>query len=53
MMSARTKIQARGELKVEYRSSVNVFLDDCAVEDAASPVLLSMTMVVVTVRAAE
>lgn len=53
MMSARTKIQARGELKVEYRSSVNVFLDDRAVEDAASPVLLSMTMVVVTVRAAE
>lgn len=54
MMSARTKIQASGELKVEWRSSVKVFLDPRTDGDPASPFLLSMTIVVVIdVRAEE
>lgn len=47
IMRARTKIQASGELKVEYSSSVKVFLDVRAAADPTSPFLLSMTMVVV------
>lgn len=46
-MRARTRIQASGELKVELRSSENVFLDPREDADAASPPLASMTMVVV------
>lgn len=54
MMRARTKIQASGELKVEWRSSVKVFLDPRTDGDPASPFLLSMTIVVVVdVRAEE
>lgn len=49
MMRAKTKIQASGELKVERRSSVKVFLDPRTGGEPASPPLLSMTMVVVVV----
>lgn len=49
MTRARTRIQASGELKVEYRSSAKVFLDPRAAADPASPFLASMTMVVVVV----
>lgn len=48
-MRARTKIQASGELKVEWRLSANVFLDPRTDGDPASPFLASMTMVVVVV----
>lgn len=51
MMRAKTRIQASGELKVEYRSSVNVFFDPLEDGDPASPFLASMTMVVVEDRA--
>lgn len=53
MMRARTRIQASGELKVEYRLSVNVFwgpLEAAAAAAAASLLRLSMTMVVVDDR---
>lgn len=53
MMRARTKIQASGELKVAYRSSVKVFLEDRTGGDPASTFLWSMTMVVVRDRAGE
>lgn len=53
MMRARTRIQASGELKVEYTSSVKVFLDPRGDADPASPFLASMTMVVVEDRAEE
>lgn len=53
MMRARTRIQASGELKVEYRSSVKVFFDPWEDADPASPFLASMTMVVVEDRAEE
>lgn len=53
IMRARTRIQASGELKVEYRSSVNVFFDPLEDGDAASPFLASTTMVVVEERAEE
>lgn len=53
MMRARTRIQASGELKVEYRSSVNVFFDPLEDGDPASPFLASTTMVVVEDRAEE
>lgn len=52
-MRARTRIQASGELKVECRSSVNVFFDPLEDGDAASPFLASTTMVVVEERAEE
>lgn len=48
MTSAKTKIQASGELNVEWRSSENVFFGVRAEAAPASPFLLSMTMVVVT-----
>lgn len=53
IMRARTRIQASGELKVEYRSSVNVLFDPLEDGDAASPCLASTTMVVVEERAEE
>lgn len=53
MTRARTRIQASGELKVEHRSSENVFLDPREDADPASPLLASMTMVVVEDRAEE
>lgn len=53
IMRARTRIQASGELKVEYRSSENVFFDPLEDGDAASPFLASTTMVVVEERADE
>lgn len=53
MTRARTRIQASGELKVEERFSVNVFLDSRTGGDPASPFLLSMTMVVVIEDRAE
>ena len=52
-MRARTRIQASGELKVEWRSSVNVFLGPRAGGDPASTFFPSMTMVVVDDRAEE
>lgn len=51
MMRARTRIQASGELKVEYRSSVKVFFGPWEDPNPASPFLASMTMVVVEERA--
>lgn len=44
---ATTRIQAIGELKVVYRSSVAVLLVTLAWGCPASPFLLSMTMVAV------
>lgn len=54
MMRARTSIQATGELKVLYRSSVIVRLDTRVAGELVSPPLLSRTVVVVVeVRARE
>lgn len=47
MMRASTRIQASGELKVEYISSVNVFLATRGDGEPTSPFFPSMTMVVV------
>lgn len=52
MTRARTRIQASGELKVEWRLSVKVFLGTLG-GDPASPFLLLMTMVVVVDDLAE
>lgn len=51
MMRARTRIQASGELKVEYSSSEKLLWGPREDAEPASPFLASMTMVVVEDRA--